>query len=89
VVSGSPTTTATIVCATAMDPWKELAAREECRDAIRAWAELEGKSPLMVEDLTQRYTPLPPRKFEWRLAFGFGVKLLVWLYESWWHITRR
>jgi len=34
-----------------MEPWKEYAARQECRDAARAWAELEGKSATMSEDL--------------------------------------
>jgi hypothetical protein len=34
-----------------MDPWKENAAWQECRDAVRAWAALEGKSATMREDL--------------------------------------
>jgi hypothetical protein len=72
-----------------MDPWKELAAREECCDRIRAWAELESKSAQMAADLIQRHAPLRRRPPDWRLMLGFGVRLAAWVYETWSHITRR
>ena len=46
-----------------MDPWKECVAWQECRDAVRAWAELEGKSSTMSEDLIRSVAdrPVPKR----------------------------
>jgi hypothetical protein len=72
-----------------MDAWEPFAVREHCRDAVRAWAELEGKSPQMADDLVRTYSPTARRPFDWRLALGFGVRIAVWAYEAWWHITRR
>jgi hypothetical protein len=72
-----------------MDPWKELAAREECRDAVRAWAELEGQSPPMVEDFVRSFRAPSIKNICWRLALGLGVKFAAWAYETWWHVTRR
>lgn len=72
-----------------MDPWKELAAREECRDAVRAWAELENNRRPVADDGVPRYTLPAQRTFNWRIVFGVAAKLAAWLYESWWHLTRR
>jgi hypothetical protein len=73
----------------AMDAWEPFAVREHCRDAVRAWAELECKSPQMADDLIRRYRWPEARQRNWRLAIGVGVKLAAWVVESWWHITRR
>ena len=40
-----------------MDPWKEYAAWQDGRDVVRRWAELEGKSPAMSEDLLRGRSP--------------------------------
>jgi hypothetical protein len=72
-----------------MDPWKELAAREECRDAVRAWAELEGNNPQTADDLPRRFCDAPLRKSNWRLAVGVGIRLTAWAYDVWWYVTRR
>ena len=45
-----------------MDPWKEYAAWQDGRDVVRRWAELEGKSPAMSEDLLHGYSPRRGRK---------------------------
>jgi hypothetical protein len=72
-----------------MDPWRELAVREDCRDAVRAWAELEGKSPQMAEDLVRRNARTDRKPFDWHFALGLGVRIAVWIVESWSHISRR
>ena len=71
-----------------MDPWKEYAAYEERRDAVRVWADLEGKSPQMADDLARRYAPSAPTPRNWPLSIGMGVKLAAWFVECWWTITR-
>ncbi len=72
-----------------MDAWTPYAVREHCRDAVRAWAELEGKSPQMADDLIRRYNSPAAKCYDWRLVLGFGVRLAAWVFETWWHITRR
>jgi hypothetical protein len=72
-----------------MDPWKELAALEECRDAVRASAELEDSSPQAADVLMRQYNAQSLQIGNWQLAIGLGMKLAAWVYETWWHITRR
>lgn len=72
-----------------MNPWRELAVREDCHDTVRAWAELEGKSPQMAEDLARRYARPRRKPFDWQFALGFGVRIAVWIVESWSYISRR
>jgi hypothetical protein len=55
-----------------MDLWQIIAERN---DAIRRWAELEGKSPQMSDDLYQEHVPTRNRRARWPLA----VLLLVLL----------
>ena len=72
-----------------MDPWKESAAWEECRDAVRQWAEWEGKSPQMAEDLVREYSQWTGRSVGTPLLLGAGVRLFAWFVETWWYLTRR
>jgi hypothetical protein len=72
-----------------MDPWKEYAAREECRDVVRQWAELEGKSPQMSDDLVKRYAKQVAGSLDKSLAITAGVRAIAWAIHMWWHITRR
>jgi hypothetical protein len=72
-----------------MDPWKESAAWEECRDAVRQLAELEGKSAQMTEDLVRDRTQRAGRSVDAPMLFGAGVRLFAWLLETWWYLTRR
>ena len=71
-----------------MDAWEPYAVREHCRDAVLAWAELEGKSPEMVDDLIQEFRPAANRPRDWT-GLALGIKLLAWAAEAWWQITRR
>jgi hypothetical protein len=72
-----------------MDPWKELAARAECRDAVRKWAELEGKSPLMTEHLLQTCSAPSSGVLDKSIAIATGLRLTTWLLETWWYVVRR
>jgi hypothetical protein len=72
-----------------MDPWKELAAREECRDAIRAWATRTSKRSTTVDDHAKSHSTTGRSSVDWRFAIGLAAKLAAWMYESWRHITRR
>jgi hypothetical protein len=67
-----------------MDPWKELAAREECRDAVRAWAEMECTIAAMAEDAPVRRPTL-----RWRGALGIFAHFLAAAYECFQNFTRR
>lgn len=71
-----------------MDPWKEYAAWEECRDAVRQWAELEGKSPQMSEDLV-REAHRATQSVDAPFVLAAGVRFAAWVLETWWHMTRR
>ena len=71
-----------------MDAWTPYAVREHCRDAVRAWAELEGKSPEMAEDLVRQYSPAQT-SLDRQLVIGFALRLAAWACESWWYLTRR
>ena len=73
----------------AMDPWKECAALEECRDAVRRWAVLEGKSQQMIEDLTLSHVEPSTRSLGTTLLIATGVRAAAWAVQTWWHITRR
>jgi hypothetical protein len=72
-----------------MDPWKEYAAREECRDAVRDWAALEGKTPAMADDLLRRYAEQASHSIDTPLAVVEGARLVAWAIETWWNATRR
>jgi hypothetical protein len=72
-----------------MDPWKELAALEDCRDAMHVWAELEEKSALMTGDLERKYAVSTTNPFSMKLAIAAGARLTAWVIEIWWHATRR
>jgi hypothetical protein len=64
-----------------MDVWEPYAVREHCRDAVRAWAELEGKSPEMTDDLSQRYSlPTTPTSDLSMLA-AVVIRLTSWLLQ--------
>jgi hypothetical protein len=72
-----------------MDPWKELAAWQDYRDAVRIRGDLEGKSPLMANDLAWRYALPAVKPLDTKLAITAVARLLAWAIETWWHVTRR
>jgi hypothetical protein len=66
-----------------MDPWKELAAREECRDAARRWAELERKRMLMSSESSSRSEDERKTCCDALFVFSFAAKLIAWAAEIW------
>jgi hypothetical protein len=72
----------------AVDPWKEYAAREECRDVVRRWAALEAKSPQMADDLARRHGRQAVRPITKLLVISAGIRLIAWAIKAWWYITR-
>jgi hypothetical protein len=72
-----------------MDPWKESAAWQECREVVRQWAELEGKSPQMTEDFVRDFAEKTAQKIEKPLLLAAGVRAAAWAIQAWWHFTRR
>jgi hypothetical protein len=65
-----------------MDPWKEYAAWQDGRDVVRQWAELEGKSPTMVEELLRSYSPRRGRRLLFA-AVSFIAHVGASLAELW------
>ena len=68
-----------------MDCWHSIAVRAELPDAVQRWAQLEGKSPVMCEELAQRYAPRKPTR---RQPFSNGtvyVELIAVALKAWWH----
>ena len=65
-----------------MDPWKEYAAWQDARDAVRRWALMEGKSATMSEELLQVYhvTGRPTSRLR---VFGFIAHAVASLVELW------
>jgi hypothetical protein len=72
-----------------MDPWKEYAAREECRDVIRQWAQLEAKRLPTADDLVKPYAHRADSSIVMPLAISATVRVIAWAVETWWHVTRR
>jgi len=65
-----------------MDPWKEYAAWEEGRDAVRQWAALEGKSRTMSDDLHRAHARVRQSKRP-IAALSVIAHLGAWLLEIW------
>jgi hypothetical protein len=72
-----------------MDPWKESAAWQECREVVRQWAELEGTSPQMTEDLVRDFAEQTAHTIDKPLLLAAGVRAAAWAIQTWWHILRR
>jgi hypothetical protein len=72
-----------------MDAWVPYAVREHCRDAVRDWAELEGKSPQMTEYLIE--TAAKPAADRLGAAFfvAIGIRVAAWALETFWYLSRR
>jgi hypothetical protein len=68
-----------------MDCWHPIAVRAEQPDAVQRWAQLEGKSPVMREELAQRYAPQKPSRQRLSNATIF-IELIAVALKAWWHI---
>ena len=69
-----------------MDCRHPIAVRAEKPDVAQRWARLEAKSPLMREELAQRFAPRKPdrqRPFSNAAMFCEFVALAL---KAWWHI---
>jgi hypothetical protein len=69
-----------------MECWHPINVRAERPDAVQQWAELEGKSPTMCEELAQRYLQ---RKLARRRRFSDATiycELIAIAIKTWWHI---
>jgi hypothetical protein len=71
-----------------MDAWVPYAVREHCRDAVRNWAELEGKSPQMTEHLIETTAKAADGGLSASFIIAAGARLAAGLLETWWHLTR-
>jgi hypothetical protein len=71
-----------------MDAWVPYAVREHCRDAVRNWAELEGKSPQMTEHLIETSAKASDARLGASFLVAAGFRLATWMLETWWHLTR-
>jgi hypothetical protein len=66
-----------------MDAWNYYRVRNDRHDAIRRWAELEGKSPTMSADLLLRHrVPCGGRRNAWEII-GALAKLIVCALDVW------
>jgi hypothetical protein len=72
-----------------MFPWHPESPRARSHDVVRRWADLEGKSETMREDLYRdnALRPMPSVK----LQVGISVlgELVLAAIEAWWHVRSR
>ena len=69
-----------------MDCWHPIAVRAEQPDAAQRWARLEGKSPVMREELAQRYTLRRPTRHRGLSNAAIGFELIAIALKAWWLI---
>jgi hypothetical protein len=69
-----------------MDCWHPITVRAEKLDAAQRWAQLEGKSPAMREDLAQRYAPRKPSRQRGLSSAAICCELIVVAVKAWWYI---
>ena len=69
-----------------MDCWHPITVRAEKPDAAQRWAHLEGKSPIMREQLAERFAPRKPTQWRRLSSTGIYVELIVVALKAWWYI---
>jgi hypothetical protein len=69
-----------------MDSWHPIAVRAEQPDAAQRWAQLEGKSPAMREELAQRYAPRRPTRHRGLSNAALYFELIAVALKAWWCI---
>ena len=69
-----------------MDCWHPIAVRAEKPDAAQQWARLEGKSPLMREELVQRFVRRKPARQRRLSDAAIYCELIAVALKAWWHI---
>jgi hypothetical protein len=66
------------------DSWANHRAQQRPIDAARQWANLEGKSATMREDLYLRCWQVHARHAMKAPAFALLVDFAAWLHVTWW-----
>ncbi len=69
-----------------MDCWHPITVRAQKPDAIQRWAELEAKSPLMRDELAQRFALRKPRRQRPVANTAFTCELIVLVLKAWLYI---
>jgi hypothetical protein len=69
-----------------MDCWHPINVRAEKLDVAQRWAQLEGKSPSMREELAQRYAPHKPSRRTSLSNAAIYLELIAVALKAWWHI---
>jgi hypothetical protein len=67
-----------------MQHWHPHIVRAERPGAVRQWADLEGKSPTMRDDLYQKYAEQPAPILKQRSRIVLLAELLVAALDTWW-----
>ena len=67
-----------------MDHWDSNSKLRAPRtDPLRNWADLEGKSPTMSEDLYRENTPSAPTPLGALISIATGMKLVTGIVHAW------
>jgi hypothetical protein len=69
-----------------MDCWHPIAVRAEKPDAVQQWAQLEGKSPIMREELVQRFAPRKSTRQRRVSNAAICCEVIAVALKVWWHI---
>jgi hypothetical protein len=69
-----------------MDCWHPINVRAERADVAQRWAQLEGKSPTMREELAQRYAARKPARRRRLSNAAICCELIAVALKTWWHI---
>jgi len=69
-----------------MDCWHPITVRAEPFDAAQRWAQLEGKSPVMREELAQRFAPRKPTRRRRLSSAAICGELIAVALKTWWHL---
>jgi hypothetical protein len=57
-------------------------------DPVRRWAELEGKSLTMCEDLQRRHEPQPRKRLQFVALIAWSGKLIATILHAWFRDSR-
>ena len=68
-----------------MVPWHSHLVRAERTDAVRQWADLEGKSATTRDDLYQQYVEQPALNQTTPVRGFLLAELIAATLEAWWH----
>jgi hypothetical protein len=68
-----------------MDTWHSLPLRAEAADPVRRWADLEGKSPTMRDELYRQHASRKSRTFQELPQALMAIELIAALLNGFWH----